>query len=139
MNKHPAEGIAELMGDPMPADWQDEVALQARRDHLAALAYSAAELGLECVVNYAERGELSTDARDAFVGAVLALDKGWRKYVAETGRSASAVVREALRFWVGELLAGFVEAVLDQVWAEQRAIIQERVGLGDVPIKGIVR
>src|SRR5690242_17414912 len=112
------EATAEMLGDPLPSDWRDAGAVQARRDHLAASAYATAEAALEMLVVAAElrrRGErASPDGGEmrAYADALLDLDRAWRRYVHDTQRDADRVVYDAAEFWVGSLVAAFVEGGL---------------------------
>jgi hypothetical protein len=134
MTKHPAEALAEMLGDPLPADWQDELAVQARQDHLAALAYGASDAVVDLLLSQfdaAQRGERVT-AGDrvltAFVDSLMALDKGWRTYVRQTQRGdAGQLVFDAANFWAGAVVATAVEALLHRVHAISREVVAERV------------
>ena len=122
-SKHPAEALAEMLGDPLPADWRDALAVQARQDHLAALAYAAADAGLELLLHYGRQRRVSPDDPpvDAFLGGILGLDKGWRRYTHDTQRGdAGAIVHDAVQAHAGSLIAAWVEWSLEWVRACER-------------------
>jgi hypothetical protein len=125
--KHPTEELAELLGDPLPADWQSALAVEARRDHLTALADDAAETSIEWALRAAElwhRGELiSPDDRtvEALVDALVTLDRGWRDYVHTTQRDdAGAIVHDGAESRAGSLIAAFVQDSLERFRTMQR-------------------
>lgn len=123
---HSAEAIGDMLGDPLPADWRDALAIEARRDHLAALAHAAAEGAVEWVLRTLGRpvvGGANPDdpALEPLIKAVLAVDEGWRRYTHDTQRDdAGAIVYEAAEFWAGSLIASFIEGALEGLRADRR-------------------
>jgi hypothetical protein len=121
--KHPAEIIAEMLGDPLPPDWQDPLAVQVRQDRLAALAYEAAEAAVELLlcVRQSERVSVDDAPVDAFVSTVLDLEKGWRRYVHDTQRSdAAEIIYGGLEFWAGSMIATRIEGTIEWVREPRR-------------------
>src|SRR3954465_4012647 len=88
----PKTAAAEALADPLPPDWQDKLAIEARQGHLGVLAYLAADAIVDVVIHYIDRqarGE-RLSAGDppmlALVNSICELDKGWRKYTHKTQR-----------------------------------------------------
>jgi hypothetical protein len=116
MDKTDAEALAELLGDPLPADWRDHLARQARRDHLAALAYATADATTEVLRRTVELGgkcPAGDPISEAFLDNLLALERGWRRFVHDTDSEAGPIVAEALEFAGGKYVRRFVEAALE--------------------------
>jgi len=125
-----SEAIAEMLGDPLPPDWRDACAVQARQDHLTALACDTAEAAAEWLVYAAteirpgQPVSIDDQRLDAFVDALERLDRGWRRYVHDTQRDdTGAIVNRAAEFTGGALAAEFVERSLERL----RAIQAERL------------
>jgi hypothetical protein len=100
--------LAELLGNPMPADWRDPQAIQARRDHVAAVAHLAGHAMLDGVVRFKELQDAalpfpSTDPCVAAFGAeMVALDRAMRSYTYQTQRGdVLDVVQKALEGVLG--------------------------------------
>ncbi|HEY3909922.1 MAG TPA: hypothetical protein VGM07_08535 [Stellaceae bacterium] len=131
MAKHFAEAFAEALGEPLPADWQDELACQARRDRLAALAYSVADAATAAIMRQAEaqqRGERLTvgdPAVSSFVDAMLELDHGWRAHVRAGQTGAAEIVYNAADFWAGPLIATYVEGTLEKMHDAELRVMRE--------------
>ena len=123
---HPAETVADLLGDPLPSDWRDARAVEAHQDHLAALAAETAEAAVEWLVRAAELGSgtkrLSDDPTlDGLLDALITLDQGWRSYVHDTQRDdAGSIVYGAAEFSAGPLVAAFVEGSLERLRTHER-------------------
>ena len=127
-----AEEVAALLSDLLPPDWRDELAIQARQEHLAVLAYAAADAAAELILREGEarrRNERLTAgsaAMQAWLDALFALDRGWRRYTHDTQRSdAGAIVYEAAEGWGGASLALFVEGGLDLARTCKRRAVEE--------------
>jgi hypothetical protein len=95
--KHCPTTLAEALGDAPPIT--DPIVIQARQNHLAALAYGAADAGVELILAYHQGQGLSADGPlvQAFVTTLLHLDRGWAKFVRDTETDAEADRRRASR------------------------------------------
>ncbi|MFL5266305.1 MAG: hypothetical protein ACJ8AH_06835 [Stellaceae bacterium] len=127
-----AEALAELLGDPLPPDWQDKLAIEARQGHLGVLAYLAADAIVDVVIRYIDRqarGE-RLSAGDppmlALVNSICELDKGWRKYTHKTQRGdAGEIVYNSAAFWAGPTVAAIVEGFLERIREIGRRVIDD--------------
>lgn len=122
-----AEAIAEMLGDPLPPDWQEAHAVEGRQECLAASAYAAADAALELIVVRSElqrRREVgSVDAPEVqqAVRALLDLDRAWRTYAHTTQRDdAAAIVYSATEYWAGATIAALIEGSIEAIWADRR-------------------
>ncbi|HEY3911591.1 MAG TPA: hypothetical protein VGM07_17145 [Stellaceae bacterium] len=132
MGKPFAEAFAEALGEPLPADWRDDLAVQSRRDRLAALAYSAADgavdlllRSLDNCLHQAGRVSPGDPAVRSFMARVVDLDKGCRIFVREGGVGAAEVVADAAVFECGQAVADFVMHALDQYREAHRRAVNE--------------
>lgn len=123
-----AEGIALLLNDPLPTDWQDSAAIAARQTDLAGAAHVAAEAVLEAVLARAEAQQqaipLSMDAPEVKrVGAeIWALVQALRRYVHETQRGdGRQIVMHAMECSAGAALAKIAYDVFDRMLADYGA------------------
>lgn len=106
-----SDNLYDLLGWADPA-----LAYQGQEDYLAASAYAAAEKAADLILAQHERGRVLPDdpLMVGFGTGMARLDKAWRGYVVQGGeRPPADVVHEALTFWGGELVAAFVERVLE--------------------------
>jgi hypothetical protein len=127
--KHPAEEIAELLGDPLPADWRDQLAVEARADHLAALASAAAEAGWALILRGAEVGKVppEDEAVDALVDAALELEKGLRRYTHDTQRGdGNEIAYTAIALRLGAVGGDWIMAGIGRIrgamWERAQAV-----------------
>ena len=116
--------IAELLGDPLPDDWQDALAVEARQDHLAAVAHIAGEMVLGVFTDIATAVREGTprdrchDMLAPIAGEVAALDQAMRRYTHDTQRrDASPIVRAALDDSAGATIAAMLLSIIDR-WRE---------------------
>jgi hypothetical protein len=119
------ETLAQALGDP-PAI-TDPIIIQARRDHLSALSWGAADAAVELVLAY-HRGEplvVASPLVQGFITALLQLDRGWRCYVRDLDDEAEPIVLAALTFWAGTMIAVYVQASLEQIREHERAVMRE--------------
>lgn len=132
MAKHPAEALADLLDDPLPADWQDALAIQARQDHLGALAILAADAATDLLIGWHQavvKSEGFTPdhpAMTAYTKALLALARGWSRYTGNTARGdAGQIVYRSAEFAAGPAVAAMVEGSLERVWAIAGRVLDE--------------
>jgi hypothetical protein len=118
-DRHPAEEIAELLGDPLPRDWRDPLAIEARAEHLAALAYTAADAWLALITHHANNpGRVHPDDApvDAMAGAILELEQGLRNYTRKTQRGdGAAIVYTAVSLRLGSVGAEWIRSSIDRL------------------------
>lgn len=120
MSKHVWEAVAELLDDPLPADWAQPDAIAARQGHLAGLAYLTADAAHEAAQAFAQarqRGMPFTPDTPAVRRAgteVVALVQALRRYVHDTQRDDGwHIIGDVLRDVAGETLGALVADVLD--------------------------
>lgn len=111
-----SERLAQLLGDPLPADWRKPHAISARQNHLAAVAAISAEAALECVLACAERkhrGEPfdnSAPTVERLIAEQLALFRAWQRYRHDTQRDdARQIVVDAWTDSAGAVVATFMD------------------------------
>ena len=130
--KHPAEEIAELLGDPLPPDWRDELAVQARADHLAALASVAAEAGWALILRGAEldaRVPSDDPTVDALGAAATDLDLGLRRYSHDTQKGNGwEIAYTAVALKLGAAGADWIMAGIERLRELEREWIDRMVG-----------
>lgn len=118
--KHPrlvhwCEEISALIGDPLPTDWRDACAVQARQDHLTAVAHivgNAAQNVLRRNLQLHRRG-MALEAHDAnvdtFADEMSVLDLAMRDYTHQTQRNdVLSVVHDGLLPSAGPELTTFL-------------------------------
>jgi hypothetical protein len=123
-----AEAIAEMLGDALPPDWREALAIEGRQECLAGAAYAAADAALDLITVRVELRRRSTQAGPdsspevkRAVEALFDLDRAWRAYVHDTQRDdAAAIVYEAAEFWAGATVAALIEGALESVWEDRR-------------------
>jgi hypothetical protein len=109
--------ITDLFGNPLPADWCDEIAIMARQDKLRLLAYETGDAAVEVMLQYLLQRSLD-GAVTRFNDAVCALEIERIRYAERQRRDAGRIIHAALEFWVGPRIAAWVEGALDR--AEKR-------------------
>jgi hypothetical protein len=132
--------IAELLGDPLPADWQDPAAIEARQDHLAAVSGSASEAALNEITRQAERRQRGVaptpddGAAIAFATEMVALDMAIRRYTHDTQRGdALEIAYDAAEFMVGAGVATMVMGLVDRIRREGQASSSRASSSGSFP------
>ena len=130
--KHPAEDIAEMLGDPLPTDWRDPLATEARAQHLAALADEASDAALALVLYYSEHGSappIDDPMVDVFADAVFELDSGSRRYTHDTQNgNAADIIYTAVALKLGSEGADWISASLERVrehWRQRTSAIAD--------------
>jgi hypothetical protein len=108
--------ITDILGNPLPADWCDEIAIMARQDGLRLRSYETGDAAVEVMIDYLTQRPLD-GAVARFKDAVAALEVDRIRY-AERRRDAGRITHNALEFWVGPRIAAWVEGALDR--AEKR-------------------
>ncbi len=121
------EALAELLDDPLPPDWRDELARQARQEHLETLAHIAADAAVELMLARDMGEKLAANGPQvmACVDALRQLDRGWRRFVHDTDSEAEAIVTDALTLCAGEKVMLWMMASLGQMREHERVIIRE--------------
>jgi hypothetical protein len=119
------ERVAQLLDDPLPADWRDPAALAARQNTLATIACiitgdAVLDWAQEAAVACQEDGRRTLD--DPGVARVLdemfALFQGLRTYVGGTQRDdGRGIIVDALEATAGAGVAAFVDGMLDRAIA----------------------
>jgi hypothetical protein len=123
----PEEDFASLLGTMFPADWKDPVGYEVRRSYLEHLAYETGDAFVEMVLAGIEavlKGEQwpnDCPAIHAWIEALEDLDRGRLYYAASRRHDGPQVLHDALVFWVGEEVAGFVELYAQRLRRIKRA------------------
>ena len=108
------EAIAELLGTPMPAGWWTAEVVQARQDHLAAVA-SLTVAAFVGVLPYRNTPKWDA-ALGLFSAEMVALDDAMRDYTRMTDRGdVLDVVRDSLVAAAGSALADALMGMLRRV------------------------
>jgi hypothetical protein len=110
----PEDDFASLLGKLLPHDWKDPVGYELRLSHLESLAYDAGDAFIELILAGIEavlKGEQWPNdhpAIAAWIEALEELNRGRLYYAASRRHDGPQVLHDALVFWVGEEVAGFV-------------------------------
>jgi hypothetical protein len=110
---------AQLLNDPLPANWRDPEAVRARQDHLYAVASLAGEAALNAVARHLEwhAREQPADYADPVLqrlySELAALERAMGSYTQETQRDdATGIVHEAMDQSAGATVAAFTMGIL---------------------------
>lgn len=118
----PVEQIAQLLGGPLPVDWDHPHAIEARQDHLVARAVVAATACVEALIHFHSLAEREAPARledapvAALADALAALDQARRRHTYDTQRSDALEVTECGAAWeCGATIAVVVTGLLERL------------------------
>lgn len=125
-----AEHIANLLGDPLPDDWQDQMAAAVRQHDLAATAHIAGEVVLHVFTDIAgtvRQGTPLDHCRGMLVPLgpeLMELDQAMRRYAHDMQRGdASAIVRAALDASAGATIAALSMRTIARVRVAEREMM----------------
>jgi hypothetical protein len=115
------EDFASLLGTLLPRDWKDPVGYEVRRSYLEHVAYEAGDAFVETILAAIDahlKGEQwpnDCPAIHDWISALEDLDRGRLYYAASRRHDGAQVLHDALVFWVGEEVAGFVELYVQRL------------------------
>ena len=128
--------IEALLGDPVPDDWNDLAAVEARQDHLAEIASAAGEATVELLVRAKDLQQhgLTLSSGDPFVLAwAAALDRmhcAIFRYNHDVPQSGNDGLKRALRAIekdTGAGIATLVTRLLKGLWDDLDRLSRERI------------